>query len=422
MSHSDRDNESMPITRQFLGLERPALVAVVDYLVGRFGTPTTLDLGGLVVVLPGARAGRRLLEVLVDRAEADSLTLKPPEITTVGKLPEKLYTAKLPFADELVQQFAWAEALRQFDRSKLSRLVADRPDDEETERWLDLGRLLQGLHRELASDVLDFADVARLGKTLPSFTETERWRTLTEIQRAYLDELDRLELWDRQTARLFAIEHQECRSSRPIVVVGAVDLNRSMRQMLDQVADQVTSLVYAPADWADRFDEHGCLIPDAWQNVALNIPDESLRLAENPNDQSEAVVRRIAEYNGRFRTDEITIGLADDRIVPQLTRQLDECKLANRFGPGKPLAGMNVFRMLEDLAAFAKSGRYAEFAGLVRHPDIEVWLMQIGILPGWLEELDDYYNEHLPRRIDGVWIGDNDSFPRCATHLTASAV
>jgi hypothetical protein len=113
----------MPITRAFLGIEAPALVATVGYLVHRFGGPGCLDLREVLLVVPGARAGRRLLEILVDRADADSLALTPPRITTVGQLPELLYRAKRPFADDLVQQMAWAAALRNIDRSTLAAVV-----------------------------------------------------------------------------------------------------------------------------------------------------------------------------------------------------------------------------------------------------------------------------------------------------------
>ena len=399
----------MSITRTFLGLERPALPAAAEYLLHRFGTPAAVDLRDVVVVLPGSRAGRRLLEILVDRAAANRQALTPPQIVTVGQLPELLYRAKKPFADDLVQQLVWADVLRHYDPAKLAAVVADRPEDGDTERWLALGRLLQGLHRELASDRLDFSDVARLGETLPGFAETDRWRTLAEMQRRYLASLDRLELWDRQTARLFAIEHGECRTDRPIILVAAVDLNRSMRQMLDQVADQVTALIYAPEDWRDRFDEHGCLLAAAWQNIELNIPESSLLRADHPAHQSELVVRRIAEFNGRFRAEEITVGVPDERLVAPLVRQLDECQLPNRYGPGQPVSRTGVYRMLEDLAAFARSGRYPEFAQLLRHPDIEGWLLRCGVPPRWIEELDQYYNEHLPARMDGVWLGDQEA-------------
>ena len=154
----------MTLTRTFLGLEVPALAAAADCLINRFSQSSAADLRDLIVVVPGARAGRRLLEILVDRAEVKRLTLVPPQITTVGQLPELFYRAKKPFADELVQQLAWADALRKCDRATLAKVVTERPDDGDAERWLDLGRLLRALHRELASDGLDFADVVEHGR------------------------------------------------------------------------------------------------------------------------------------------------------------------------------------------------------------------------------------------------------------------
>ena len=45
----------------------------------------------------------------------------------------------------------------------------------------------------------------------------------------------------------------------------------TLRQMLDQVAERVTALVFAPPEWADRFDEHGCLLPDVWETAPLPV-------------------------------------------------------------------------------------------------------------------------------------------------------
>lgn len=167
----------MAITREFLGFDRPALAAAAEYLIDRFGRSSLADLRHVIVVVPGARAGRRLLEILVDCAEAKGPMFAPPQISTVGQLPELLYQAKKPFADELTQQLAWAAALRRFDRLKLPIVVADRPHENDSARWLDLGRLLQLLHRELVSDGLTFSDVLQRGKSLAGF-ETDRWQTL----------------------------------------------------------------------------------------------------------------------------------------------------------------------------------------------------------------------------------------------------
>ena len=57
----------MSLERVFLGTDRPALAESADFLVSRFGVGDELDLSGVVVVVPGQRARRRLLELLVQQ-------------------------------------------------------------------------------------------------------------------------------------------------------------------------------------------------------------------------------------------------------------------------------------------------------------------------------------------------------------------
>ncbi|MBL8826457.1 MAG: hypothetical protein JNM18_05690, partial [Planctomycetaceae bacterium] len=85
----------MPIARRFLGWDRPLLAAAVDELLSLFGQAASLDLGEVIVVTPGAAAGRRLLELLVDRATNEHRPLVPPRFVTQGELPELLYETKL---------------------------------------------------------------------------------------------------------------------------------------------------------------------------------------------------------------------------------------------------------------------------------------------------------------------------------------
>src|SRR5215467_14245966 len=116
----------MAIRREFLDWRQPGLGAAAEYLRERFERDGELDLSGVIVVVPGGRAGRRLLEILVGIAEGTEgngrqerlphLVLTPPEIVTPERFPELLYEAKWPFADVLTQQLAWIEALRQAPR------------------------------------------------------------------------------------------------------------------------------------------------------------------------------------------------------------------------------------------------------------------------------------------------------------------
>ena len=102
----------MPIRRIFLGLDQPALPAAADHLIGRYRTDSAINLRDVIVVVPGRRAGRRLLEILVEKSEHARLLLTPPLIKTVGTLPEQLYTPQRPFANDLAQDLAWTLALR----------------------------------------------------------------------------------------------------------------------------------------------------------------------------------------------------------------------------------------------------------------------------------------------------------------------
>ncbi len=397
----------MVIERVFLGHERPALLSAADLLLTRHAAGSLADLRKVLVVVPGSRAGRRLLEVLVEVARTRELCLTPPTIVTVGTLPEHLYRPKRPFASELVQRLVWAETLSNAAPELLARVIPRPPSQDDRTRWLAYGDLLRRQHVELAADGLDFEDVVERGATLEGFTEQPRWRALQQLQQNYLDRLDALELWDIQTARLKAVEFQECRTDREIVLVGAVDLNVTLRQMLDQVADRVTALIFAPTDWDSRFDQQGCLIPSAWEQIELPIATAQVEVVEGPADQAEEVVRQLSSLAGRYRADEIVIGVPDEKLIPDLERRLALDGVTARWGPGESFGGTSPIRLLDAVASFLEHERYAEFAALVRHPDVGQWLARAHVASDWLERLDEYQNRHLPFRLSDELLGSS---------------
>ena len=408
----------MPITRTFLDWTQPALPAVVNYLAGQFLRGTTLDLDNVVLVLPGGRASRRLTELLVELCEQNAWILLPPEHGTVGTLPEYLYESKRPFASDLVQQLAWVRALKDTDPEHIVRFTARLPDDDDHAHWMDLGALLQRQHRELAADAMAFADVAERGRHLDAFQEEDRWRLLSKVQERYLQILDGLQLWDLQTARLYAIDHRLCRTEKQVILVATTDMNVAMRSMLDQVADQVTALIHAPAELADRFDSHGCLIPERWQDVQLEIATHQIHNVQGPEDQADEVVRCLATCDGKYRADQIVVGVLDEILVPQLLRRLRQSQLAVRWVVGKTISQTAPYRLLEAVADYIERGRYIDFAGLTRHSDLAGWLAQQGFGNDWLTALDDYYNQHLQPRL-GNWLGDDDESASLRQVVTA---
>jgi hypothetical protein len=399
----------MPIQRTFLDWSRSALAAAVEYLLSRYQTEQRLDLSKLIVVVPGGRAGRRLIEILVERADEASLLLTPPQIATEGRLPELLYTPQHPFADELTQQLAWAEALRNMPTERRSSLVPHPPASNDFERWLELGDLLRRLHVELAADGLDFGQVLKQGPRVAGFAEQARWETLCAVQHAYLARLDELKLWDVQTARLVAIRQREIATDCEVILLGAVDLNRSLRQMLDQISDRVTALVYAPQSLASRFDEHGCLRCDAWLEAEVPLAEEQIERVDGPAEQADAVVRWLASLNGQYRADEVVVGLPDPLLAPQVMRQLAQHEIHGRWVEACRLAETAPYRLLSALAEYYERQRFADLANLVRHPDVESWLNQQTAGAGggprdWLTALDTYHGACLPLRLDATFL------------------
>jgi ATP-dependent helicase/nuclease subunit B len=400
----------MPIKRVFLGWNRPALIIAADYLVDQYRQAKSLDLSQVILAVPGGRAGRRLEELLLERSEAAGLTLAPPTMITVGQLPEELYVAQRPFADRLTQQLAWVEALRKTEDRHLQQLVSELPAENDLASRLALGEMLARLHRELAGDGLDFREVAKCGARLEDFPEQDRWQALSIVQQTYLDILDSLELWDLQTARLYAIQYRECQTDCEVILIGTADLNRAQRQILDLVADRVTSLIFAPESIAHRFDAHGCLEVPAWQDVALELRDDQIELVNGPADQGVAVAKALADLDGRFAAEQVSIGVPSEPLIPYVQQQLDQCGVAARYGAGRPIGRSSPYRLLAAAADYLETKSFVSFAALLRHPAVDAWLTSAGVDGDWLSELDRYRSRHLPSTVDDDWRGKPEEY------------
>ncbi|MCA9043900.1 MAG: PD-(D/E)XK nuclease family protein [Planctomycetaceae bacterium] len=385
----------MAITRKFIDWRQPALTAVAADLRRTYTVLGQCDLSNVVAVLPGRQAGRRFQEILAEQTKGH---LTPPRIVTEGELPELLYQPQKPFASDLTQRIVWGEALRTLSKEKLAVLMRQPPDDLDFDNWLSLGELLARQHRELAADNLDFSDVARLGSQLPEFDETQRWEILNDVQRVYLAHLDQLELWDKQTARLVAIDHRECQTSSDIVLVGTVDINGTMRAMLHQIADRVTAYIHAPEELEPYFDEMGGLKAPLWEERPVEIRDEQVRIVNGPDDQADAVARVLASLGDRYAAEDVTIGVPDERIVPHLRRLLTECAVPTRWVVERTLPQTAPYVFLEAVADYLEASGTSEFASLVRHPDVTSWIDNQGISANWLTALDEHLANSLERR------------------------
>ncbi|MEE2826217.1 MAG: PD-(D/E)XK nuclease family protein [Planctomycetota bacterium] len=384
--------------RVFLELERPPLVSAIEWLVETFGQTGALDLSHLLVVLPGSRSMNRLLQLLVAESDRRGQVLTPPTLTTIGQLPEFLYTAQKRFASELAVQIAWCHALQNAPQREIEQLVgAGRRAG--LDEWQPLAAQLAGLHRRLANDALSFASVARKVRDLQEPGELKRWEALEAIQGRYYDLLDEVDLWDQQTARTVAIERRECRTERQVVMLGTADLNRCVREMLAQLEVPPKILVAAPSTWSDRFGPYGGLLTDRWLDCPIDIPDSRIRIVDQPEDQAFAVGQYLSQLEERFSPDQITVGVPDQAVIPQIERTFNVLKIRHRNLRGKPLSQAGPVRLLLTVRDYLESASYDSFATLVRQPDLFAWLSLNVESESWLPALDRFQNENLPDEI-----------------------
>ncbi|MFN3190953.1 MAG: PD-(D/E)XK nuclease family protein [Aureliella sp.] len=401
--------------RCFLGWDKPVLRVAVDKLYDDFAVASdavtgaaTWDMRNLLVVMPSSLACRRLAELLALKAESEGRVHYPPKIVTVGNLPEELYHPEFAVASPAVQQFAWLKALYRVPKDELLKFIPNVPAKQSTNQWLDLAKVVSGLHRELSSEQLDFSQVADYlsnemadGDGFPH-PEHSRWAVLARIQSSYLEILQEMHLCDLQTARIRALNDAQCQSSRQIISIGCVDLSRIQKAMLAAIGGEVLIWVAAPQSESEYFDAWGCLVAERWQTRTLDIPAENLYVGGTPRDQANLTASCLADFQGQYHQKEITVGVPEPKLIPEIRRRLSLSDVATRYGPGHPLSQSEPISLIRMIGEYLRTKTYESFAALVRHPVVDEFLSRqhTTIPASWLQDLDEYYQEALPKRID----------------------
>ncbi|HMO14731.1 MAG TPA: PD-(D/E)XK nuclease family protein [Pirellulaceae bacterium] len=399
------------IRRVWLDPERGVFSETIELLKRSYSQGRTWDMSKAVLGLPTSRACRRLLELLVIESKQAGATLYPPTICTLGQLPEFLYRQQHPLASDLVQRLAWTRALEGFPNDEL-RLVGS-PALAEI-RWIDrfnLARSIAELHRELAGHLYSFRDVLNIAKQNPQFTDHDRWELLHRLQMNYFKVMREFGTWDIQTARRFAVEKQECQTDREIWILGSVELNRAIRQMLLQVASQVTVLVAADSPTQSGFDPLGGLVPEFWESYVVPIDQQQVRTGTHPTDQALIAVDFVARLGDSYCASQIAVAVPETGLIPYLTRSFRNAGAEVHDATGTTIDATGPIRLLQRIREFLESRRYEELAGLLRHEDVYTWLTKKLRRDTWLQQLDDENAARFPflvnleKASDGTLLG-----------------
>jgi len=384
--------------RQFLTWDVPALQAAAAVLMDAYVRDDVVDMRCAIIALPGARAGRRLKELLVDEAARRGVRLVPPRITTAGALPELLYEPHLPPVEPSFARRVWARQLRRLDGDALERVFPRAPRRDDLRGWLQLARELERLQSIVAAGGLRFGDVAaecERGDLL--YDDHARWRVLARLQDEYYVALRALGRTDRDEARPQALRSSSVQSAADVWLVGVVDLPGPLRALLHALLahdpSRVHVLVHAPAELRDSFDALGGVRADVWRNAHIPLRDDQLAIVGHPSNQAAEAVRAIASFGGRHAADEIVIAVPDEEVVPYLEQRLSACGVSARYAGGSPVERAAPYRLLGAVAEYLATHSSESLAALVRHPDVADALRRRHA-PG-----DAVLDRHLARRL-----------------------
>lgn len=416
----------MTIAREWLDWNQPCLPQGAAWLIDRAAATSgphvtfgVCDLQSTICVLPGQRAGRLLLEYLIEQCQARGLQLIPPRILTPGALLGHAIAAE-PVANDLESLLAWMSALRACDDESLHALLPRRPESDDVMAWHDLAGMIARVHDELTGARLTFARAARAAEGLDLQSEPERWRAVQHVHERYLEILQSAGLRDRRQALedhlnrggLSAGFAPACES---LVLIAVPELNQLQRDVIRATVETIAVLIHAPLDLADRFDEFGCVASNregGWSDAQIEIDDSHITLADKPDDQAQSALRLIGGFHSKYAADQVTIGLGDESPATAATiqRWAEWAGLRVHSPIGKPLAQSAPARFLQAAAEWLAEPRFANFAALVRHPDAEKWIRRetdhgIG---DWLTLLDRYFADHLHERLTGEWLCEGD--------------
>jgi hypothetical protein len=390
----------------FLHWQAPLLPQAAEWLAARFRDGNRIDLSEALLVVPGARAGRRLMELLAQSAEVKGLVLVPPGagVLTVGRLPEQLYRPPRPLASRSAARRAWARALGESPEELVQVLFPDSSSTSELGGRSAIARTLDALNRGVGAGGKTFSDVAReCGEV---FSDEKRWRALAEIQVGFWRRLREAGQLDPEEARRLALRDEAYAAKGPIILMGVTDMPGVIRAMMKGLEGQVEAMVHAPEELRSSFDSLGLVNPEAWLAFHVPVPEEALTLEDKPSDQASAVLKHLMGLGGAFSPEEITVGVPDPSVVPYLEQRLGAYGVPYRYAGGFPLSRTSPYRFLEAAAASLSGNGYQALAAILRHPAVR----SLPGLEGGPRASDLHFTRHLPATLT------SETLPTSAEH------
>jgi len=389
----------MPITRRFLGWDRPVLELVAEDLLAA-ASPPILDLSHLLVVVPTRNSGRRLREMLAHLADTQGRAISPPHVVPpefLLSLISEPATGHLASPPETL--LAWLSVLREVDLGEFPTLFPIPPAAQDFNWALATSKGLTELRNALGEAGLSMADVSTL--LAGSLEEEDRWLELAGMEHLYEQAVEAHGILDLLAVR-------KSRTATPSLPSGITEIRLAgcpdplplAVEILDALSRSVPVevLVHAPFAMAADFDAWGRPVPEVWQRRRILFPgnDFPVHVLPQPEAQAALAARAVLNCPGPGAT--LTIGVLDEEVTAPLERFLDEGGQATFNPSGSSLRSRGVIHLLRVLRELLAEESYHDFIELLRCPDFTAYLANSLLL--WdshrvFERFDELYRRHL---------------------------
>ncbi|MEM6702072.1 MAG: PD-(D/E)XK nuclease family protein [Acidobacteriota bacterium] len=361
-----------PIERHFLGWDRPLLEACVEWLSREGHLPHEADDARqrFALVVPGSRAGRRLLEALA--IELAGRNFIPPPIVTPAQLLSLLLPCTVRVARPMESTLAWRQAVAELaGRPELVEALGpiwDRPSGSMLD---DLAAEVRAVSDELGAEGLDIEAASNQLSRAEAELDQHRWQTLRAVERRYREVLSRAGLVCPHAERVRLLTSAERSSERRVVLVGVAELPGLVRHALDSEASRVDALIGAPETVSDGFDRWGQPNIDFWQDRSLRLDPARRSTSEDLDGMIGLAVDDVPASPGGT-----TLGVGDQQLLPALCDELELREVPFHSPIGRTYASSRPAVAMRLVARFAESGSLEDLGALLRCPDLESWLQR----------------------------------------------
>lgn len=404
----------MTLTRHFHGWTTPSLPAAVEILSRGWTGKGPLDLRGCLVVVPTRHAGRRLRAELARTAAGKGTAVLAGSIAT----PEHLVPLPPEAADDSLVLALLAKRLLA-QRDKLPALFPSSDVAWDFPFALGIAAQLQDVRRQLAEADRAAADLL----PLMSDDERARWAEIVQLEKDLLRDVARLGRKDPLAARREAARRAaDAAGISRVVALFVPDFSALAIRRLQALSATcpVELHVLAPESEADRFDDWGRPLPDAWETAPLPLAERQIHVFEQAPDETEALASLLAEAEHRKQA--VAVCAPDPGNAQALARRMQTDGIPLYLPNGVPLASTAPGRLLATWLALRRRRDYASTAAFLRHPDAQDWLgVRLGTdaAQDLLSQLDRCQAEHLPATFDDLrrFARPGGKFPALATAL-----